>query len=58
MEKKFELTNKTKKLFSQTLHQIKALKSFNDVNKGDLGGWIETENNFLLPGRQLMDNLA
>ncbi|PAF53845.1 hypothetical protein BKH42_03695 [Helicobacter sp. 13S00482-2] len=31
------------KLNNQTLHQIKALKDFSDVKKGDLGGYIESE---------------
>ena len=45
MNKKYELTNNTKKVIGHTLHQIKALKSFGDVNKGDLGGWIEDYHN-------------
>lgn len=29
----------------KTLYRIKALRSFNDVNRGDLGGFVESENN-------------
>ena len=43
--KKFELTSETKVVFGRTLYRIKALISFRDVNAGDLGGWIEKENN-------------
>ena len=44
--KKYELTTETKVLHSnRTLHRIKALKSFGDVAKGDLGGWVEKEEN-------------
>ena len=43
--KKFELTAETKVFFGHTLHRIKALISFGDVNAGDLGGWIEKEEN-------------
>lgn len=32
------------------LHRIKALKKFNDVKKGDLGGWIESEANLSQEG--------
>ena len=42
---KFELTKETKVEFGVTLHRIKALKDFGDVEKGELGGWIEKEEN-------------
>lgn len=45
MSKKYELTDNTKEVLGHTLHQIKALKSFGDVKKGDLGGWIEDYSN-------------
>ena len=48
MTDKYELTNnikKTLRTFGRTLHQIKALKDFGDVKKGDLGGWIEGYSN-------------
>ena len=41
MKKKYELTNETKEFMGKTLHRIKALKDFNDVKTGDLGGWIK-----------------
>ena len=43
--KKYKLTHQTKKVDGHTLYQIKALKSFGDVKKGDLGGWIEGYDN-------------
>lgn len=44
--KKYKLTHRTKEVYGgHTLHQIKALKSFGDVKKGDLGGWVEDYNN-------------
>ena len=45
MIKKYELINGNKEINSVVLHRIKALKDFNDVKKGDLGGWIEKEDN-------------
>ena len=46
MNKKYKLTKNTKKLFDGTiLYQIQALKDFSNVKKGDLGGWIEKEDN-------------
>ena len=43
--KKFELTSETKVVFGRTLYRIKALISFQSINAGDLGGWIEKEEN-------------
>ena len=50
MEKKYIMTNITKEVDGRTLHRIVAIKSFayfedRDVNQGDLGGWIEKEEN-------------
>lgn len=50
MEKKFELTKNTIEYFGTILYQIKALKDFGDVKKGDLGGYIEKENNLSQEG--------
>lgn len=43
--KKYELTEETKLFKGVELHRIKALKDFGDVKQGDLGGWIENEEN-------------
>ena len=43
--KKYELTSETKVINGVKLHRIKALKSFGRVEKGELGGWIESEKN-------------
>lgn len=48
--KKFELTTNTKIVFGKKLFQIKALVSFGNVEKGDLGGWIEKEENLSQDG--------
>ena len=40
-EKKYELIPSDK----EGLYRIKALKDFNDVKKGDIGGYIQSENN-------------
>lgn len=42
---KYTLTDNTKEVNGATLYQIKALKSFSDVEEGDLGGYIEKEAN-------------
>ena len=41
--RKFELTSETKVAFGRTLYRIRALISFVNVEAGDLGGWIEKE---------------
>ena len=45
MKKKYELTDETLEWGTHILHRIKALKEFAEVKKGDLGGWIEKEDN-------------
>ena len=48
--KKYELTSETKVINGLELHRIKALKSFGNINKGELGGWIESEKNLSQDG--------
>lgn len=43
--KKYELTGEKKIYVCRTLFRIRALKDFLDVKAGELGGWIESENN-------------
>lgn len=46
MEKKYQLRKDLIKVVNgKTLYRIEALKTFYDVNKGELGGYIESENN-------------
>ena len=45
MEKKYKLTEETINLGVKTLHRIEALRDFNDVKKGNKGGFIENEKN-------------
>ncbi|NBI84396.1 hypothetical protein D3Z48_20535 [Clostridiaceae bacterium] len=45
MQPKFEFTGETKTVMGHTLQRIRALRSFGNVNKGDLGGWLEKEEN-------------
>ena len=43
--KKYEFTGETMLLFGRTLHRIRAVIAFGEVQVGDLGGWIEKEEN-------------
>ena len=43
--KKYEFTGETKVIFGTTLHQIIAVRDFSDVISGEIGGWIEKEEN-------------
>ena len=43
--KKYQLTEESKQIGGITLHRIQALKSFGNIKEGDLGGWIEKEEN-------------
>ena len=38
-------TDISKQIFDSTLYRIEALRDFCQVKKGDLGGWIEKEDN-------------
>lgn len=42
---KYKLTDETRIVQGRPLFRIQAIKDFNDVKIGDLGGWIQTENN-------------
>lgn len=43
--KKYELTTETMEHKGRTLHRIRSLLNFEYVKAGDLGGWIEYEDN-------------
>ena len=43
--KKFELTSETIIFLGKTLFRIKALIDFGNVKSGDLGGFVEKEEN-------------
>ena len=47
---KYEFTGKTLELKGKTLRQIKAIKSFGSVAKGETGGYIESEANLDVSG--------
>jgi hypothetical protein len=44
-DKKYILTDETKVLYGRKLYRIKALKDFGNIKKGDIGGWVEKEEN-------------
>lgn len=50
MKKKYKLTNKTINIDGAKLHRIQALIDFSNVKAGDLGGWIEKEENLSQAG--------
>ena len=43
--KKYELTTESKEYYGRKLFRIKALVSFGNVKEGEMGGWIEKEQN-------------
>lgn len=45
MDKKYEFTGEEKVVDNHTLHRVRALRNFGVVKAGDLGGWIESEDN-------------
>ena len=56
--KKYEMTSNVKEFLGHKLFQIKALKDFGDVKAGDLGGYIEKEENLSQDGRALICDSA
>ena len=49
-EKKYELTGDFIEILGRKLYRIRALRDFSYVKTGDLGGYIENENNLSLDG--------
>ena len=45
MEKKYILTDEIREFYGKILHRIQAVRDFDNVKTGDLGGWIEKEEN-------------
>lgn len=45
MGKKYVLTGETKEYEGKTLYRIQAIHDFGGIKSGDLGGWIESEEN-------------
>ena len=45
MAMKYKLTTNTKIHFGIKLFQIEAIVSFGDIKKGEVGGWVEREDN-------------
>ena len=58
MEKKYMLTDETKVVNGRTLHRIKALKDFGDIEAGTLGGFIEKEKNLSQRGEAWVNENA
>ena len=58
MIKKYEFTEETKVICGRKLHKIRALRDFNDVKAGDLGGFIEKEENLSHEGNRWVYNNA
>ena len=48
--KKYSLTKNKIEVFGKTLFQIKAEMSFGSISKGELGGYIEKEENLSMDG--------
>ncbi|BFH12644.1 hypothetical protein WJ0W_000845 [Paenibacillus melissococcoides] len=58
MENKYEFTGETSNRIAAnriaagaTLHRIRAVRDFGDVKAGDLGGWVESEDNLSHEGK-------
>lgn len=49
--KKYKLTDDIVEVDGKALYRIEALKDFNDVKKGDKGGFVESERNLSQEGK-------
>lgn len=58
MNKKYVMTNRTIKHEKVTLRQIRALIDFGHIKKGDLGGYIRSEQNLSQQGLSWIDKGA
>ena len=51
MEQKYKIRyDLSKEVNGKTLYRIQALKSFNDVKEGEIGGYVESEDNLSQEG--------
>ena len=50
MEKKYKLIEESINYCSKILYRIEALKDFDDVKKGDMGGYVQSEDNLSQEG--------
>ena len=48
--RKYEITDITMRFEGRTLYRIRALKNFSNVKKGNLGGWVSSEDNLSQEG--------
>ena len=53
-QKKYKFTNEAINFKHVILHRIQALKDFSFIKAGDLGGWIEKEENLSQFGEELI----
>ena len=56
--RKYELTNISMEFGIKTLYRIRALKDFSDVKRGELGGWVSSEDNLSQEGNCWIYNEA
>ena len=45
MNTKYEFTGEEKEALGRILKRIRAIEDFNNIKAGDIGGWIEKEEN-------------
>ncbi|WP_061499858.1 hypothetical protein [Acetobacter malorum] len=57
-EPKYELTGETRDHEGLTVHRIRAVRDFGNVQAGDLGGWVEGERNLSHTGEAWIANDA
>lgn len=57
MKKKYILTDETTSSYV-TLHRIRAIRDFGNIHAGDLGGWVESEDNLSHSGNAWIFNDA
>lgn len=60
MERKYELLiDQSREFHNSTIYRIRALKDIDEyIKKGDIGGWVESENNLSHEGTCWIDNNA
>ena len=56
--KKYELTTECKEIGNIKLFRVKALTSFGNVKAGEIGGYIEKEDNLSQSGKAWVDGNA
>jgi hypothetical protein len=54
MNRKYTLTKENMKDYDKTLHRMQVIRNFANIKKGDMGGFVESEENVSYDGNVIL----